>query len=210
MVLPTGPLALSQIQSEMGGTNPISMSEYYANAGTGYCSGISGIPSTGSSVSVSHFAGKSKTQVTTSASGAQLSYSGGSNIFTFASSGTFTVSGGTATVDSLVVGGGGGGGGYWCGAAAAPGASFITPLSRWQLKHTRSPSARAAAAARHRRAAGPAHRLRSTGRWGTVEAPALGGLSPLGVAGAEVAARHRLHQVAGRAAKDTAVVLGQI
>jgi hypothetical protein len=62
MVLPaTGnPISFSQIQTEMGGANPISMSEYYANAGAGYCSGISGIPNTGVSISYSQFQGKSK------------------------------------------------------------------------------------------------------------------------------------------------------
>jgi hypothetical protein len=62
MVLPTSgnQILFSQIQTEMGGTNPITMSEYYANSGTGYCSGISGIPNTGSVIACSQFQGKSK------------------------------------------------------------------------------------------------------------------------------------------------------
>jgi hypothetical protein len=63
MVLPTtgNAISLSQVQTEMGGANPTSMSEYYANASSGYCTGITGIPNTGASISCSQFLGKSKT-----------------------------------------------------------------------------------------------------------------------------------------------------
>jgi hypothetical protein len=61
MVLPsTGSISFSNIQTEFGGANPISLSEYYLNSGTGYTSGISGIPNTSSSISLSQFRGKSK------------------------------------------------------------------------------------------------------------------------------------------------------
>ena len=61
MVLPSASntISFSNVQFEMGGVNPISLSEYYANAASGYCSGISGIPNTGSSISMSQFWGKS-------------------------------------------------------------------------------------------------------------------------------------------------------
>jgi hypothetical protein len=64
MVLPTtgNPISFSQIQTEMGGVNPISMSEYYGNASPGYCIGTSGqnLPNIGSSISYSQFIGKFK------------------------------------------------------------------------------------------------------------------------------------------------------
>lgn len=56
----SGQISLSNIQGEMGGTNPIMLSEYYANAGSGYTSGISGIPNTGNQIKISNFYGKSK------------------------------------------------------------------------------------------------------------------------------------------------------
>lgn len=55
----SGPISFIDIQTEFTGANPISLSEYYANASTGYTTGISGIPNTGSSISMSQFYGKS-------------------------------------------------------------------------------------------------------------------------------------------------------
>ncbi len=61
MALPaTGALKFTQIQSVFGGANPISFSEYYLNAVTGYTTGTAGIPNTGTKISVSNFYGKSK------------------------------------------------------------------------------------------------------------------------------------------------------
>lgn len=62
MVLPTsGPLSLDDIQTEFGGTNPISLSEYYAG-GANVPSGTSGtngpVPSSGT-ISISDFYGTS-------------------------------------------------------------------------------------------------------------------------------------------------------
>jgi len=56
----TGTISLSQIQTEFGGTNPISMAEYYTNSGTGFTSGIAGLPATGTTISMSAFRGKQK------------------------------------------------------------------------------------------------------------------------------------------------------
>ena len=56
----TGPLSFTDIQKEFGGTNPISLGEYYSNATSGYTKTISGIPNTGSGLSLSTFRGKSK------------------------------------------------------------------------------------------------------------------------------------------------------
>lgn len=58
----TGPLSFTQLQTEFGGTNPISMSEYYTNATPSYTNGVAGIPAMGSLISVSHFSGKAKPQ----------------------------------------------------------------------------------------------------------------------------------------------------
>lgn len=57
----TGALALSTIQTEFGGSNPISLSEYYANgtyvpAGT---SGVNGAVPTSGTISISNFYGTS-------------------------------------------------------------------------------------------------------------------------------------------------------
>ena len=62
MTLPSsGPLAFSQIQSEFGGSNPISLSEYYRGGGlVPSHSNTSGIPSSGT-ISVNQFYGKSAT-----------------------------------------------------------------------------------------------------------------------------------------------------
>lgn len=55
-----GPIAYSDIQNEFGGTNPISISEYYQNANPSYTTGVTGIPNSGAAISVSHFQGKAK------------------------------------------------------------------------------------------------------------------------------------------------------
>lgn len=61
MSLPaSGPISFSEIQRVLGGSNPISLSEYYANAAGGYAAGVPGIPSTGVPIPVSAFRGKAK------------------------------------------------------------------------------------------------------------------------------------------------------
>lgn len=56
-----GPISFSNdIQTIFGGTLPISMSEYYANASTLYAVNVSGVPNIGSSYSVSTLRGKAK------------------------------------------------------------------------------------------------------------------------------------------------------
>lgn len=68
MTLPlsTSSISFSQLQTEFGGSNPISLSEYYAGSGLvaagtkGYPSGVeTAIPSTGSQVGLSNFHGAS-------------------------------------------------------------------------------------------------------------------------------------------------------
>ena len=56
----SGEISFANIQTVFGGTNPISLSEYYANANTSYTAGVSGIPNIGSAISLNQFYGKAK------------------------------------------------------------------------------------------------------------------------------------------------------
>lgn len=60
----TGTISLSKIQTEFGGTNPILLSEYFANSATGYTTGVTGIPNSttnpSTSIKLSQFYGKAK------------------------------------------------------------------------------------------------------------------------------------------------------
>lgn len=119
----SGTISLSQVQTEFGGTNPISMSEYYTNAVSGFTSGISGLPSSGTTVSLSVFRGKAKTQLSIPAEiviAGTTSTTIGTNerciVFPYSGSGTTKDYTFTTTedllCDILIVGGGGGGGNY--------------------------------------------------------------------------------------------------
>ena len=57
----TGPISFTQIQTEFGGSNPISLTEYYTNASGGYTTGVSGLPAIGSVINTAGFLGKAKT-----------------------------------------------------------------------------------------------------------------------------------------------------
>lgn len=60
MSLPsTGPISLSQVQTEFGGTNPISLSEYYYN-GSYITGNNTSVPSSGTTISMSNLRGKYK------------------------------------------------------------------------------------------------------------------------------------------------------
>jgi hypothetical protein len=63
MPLPTsGPLSLSDIQGEFGGTNPISLSEYYAGGGLvppGTTGTFGAVPTVGNPISIRNFYGTS-------------------------------------------------------------------------------------------------------------------------------------------------------
>jgi hypothetical protein len=58
--IPSGAVKFSDLQSVLGGTNPIKFSEYYANATEGYATGVSGIPNKNALIRMSVFRGKSK------------------------------------------------------------------------------------------------------------------------------------------------------
>lgn len=66
VVQSSGQLTFTDIQTEFGGENPISMSEYFQNSPSGYASNVAGVPSTGSQMTLSVFYGKAKAPVTTS------------------------------------------------------------------------------------------------------------------------------------------------
>jgi hypothetical protein len=66
MSVPTSNISFRDISNVFGGTDPISLSEYYANATPNYTSGVSGVPNIGSAISISQFSGKSKPVVSVS------------------------------------------------------------------------------------------------------------------------------------------------
>jgi len=59
----TGQISLSNIQTIMGGTNPISLSEYYQNGSSSFTSGISNIPNINSLIRLNFFRGKNKAAI---------------------------------------------------------------------------------------------------------------------------------------------------
>jgi hypothetical protein len=100
MPLPSsGPISLSDIQAEFGGTNPISLSEYYKGGAyvltTDYAPNV---PTSGT-ISLSNFYGARRTTLIT-----QTFTSVGDNLFTVPAGVT------NLTIVSMVGGGGGGGG----------------------------------------------------------------------------------------------------
>jgi len=76
MVLPdTGSISFQQIQTELGGSNPISLNEYYSDNSSRY-SYATAIPKTGNPISISHFRGVSKASVP-----AETTYSVGRSVY---------------------------------------------------------------------------------------------------------------------------------
>lgn len=92
------PISLLQIQTEFGGVTPVSISDYYQGAPSGYVTSVNYIPPgqipTSGPIAFSMFHGVTKL-----------------NYVIFYSSGTYTVPPGVTEVQVLAVGGGGGGGG---------------------------------------------------------------------------------------------------
>ena len=116
MAVPSTNTSLNDIQTEFGGSNPISISEYYSGgplvpAGSPAPNGP--IPSSGQ-ISIGEFRGSTKISYIT-ATGGTTSTASGFKYHKFTGPGTFTVSAlgtpGQNHVDVVVVGGGGGGGG---------------------------------------------------------------------------------------------------
>ena len=111
MPIPSSTASFTNIQNELGGTNPISLSEYYNVSGK-YGVGITGIPTSGR-ISVNNFRGKSKSiNVFISGTGNSLNIASDNSNFKYAyfsSNGTFSINK-DITCDILIIGGGGGGG----------------------------------------------------------------------------------------------------
>ena len=124
MALPSsGPLSLSDIQGEFGGSNPISLSEYYAGGGLvapGTTGTYGAVPSSGE-ISIRNFYGTSATPPFTPVTNTYTSGSGNETVPSGATSLTLTVVGaggyGGGSYSDFVSdvynsGGGGGGAGY--------------------------------------------------------------------------------------------------
>jgi len=77
MVLPdTGSISFQQIQTELGGSNPISLNEYYSDNSSKYSYTLTAIPKTGNPISISHFRGVSKVSVP-----AETTYNAGRSVY---------------------------------------------------------------------------------------------------------------------------------
>lgn len=61
----SGYIGLSNIQVEFGGQNPVNISEYYSDSASGYTTGVSGVPATGTVIWLSDFYGKAKPTTST-------------------------------------------------------------------------------------------------------------------------------------------------
>jgi hypothetical protein len=72
MVLSTGSISFNDIQNEMGGSTPISLNEYFRDNSSKYAYAVTAVPTTGNSISMSHFRGASKASVP-----AETTYSAG-------------------------------------------------------------------------------------------------------------------------------------
>jgi hypothetical protein len=68
----TGQVSLSNIQSVIGGTNPITLSEYYQNATQAFIRGISGISNINSQITLNFFRGKNKAAIIVQSGGTIL------------------------------------------------------------------------------------------------------------------------------------------
>jgi len=77
MVLPvSGSISFNDIQTELGGSNPISLNEYYSDNSSKYSYTLTAIPKTGNPISISHFRGVSKVSVP-----AETTYSAGRSVY---------------------------------------------------------------------------------------------------------------------------------
>ena len=142
MSLPsTGQISLSNIQTIMGGTNPIALSEYYQNASTGFTSGISGIPNINSVIKLSTFQGKSKPGIIVQSGGSILPQSIANTNDVYLS---FPHNGSQYTIQCLknitaqilVVAGGGGGGNSIGGGGGAGGLVYLSSYTLNQGQYT--------------------------------------------------------------------------
>lgn len=113
----SGSISLQDIQNEFGGSHPISFSEYYKNANTGYVTpNNTSIPNTGSAIRLNDFYGKERAALMryylvgagggggygmNDRSGSGRAGNGGSSTITIAGT-TYTASGGTGGLNGRV------------------------------------------------------------------------------------------------------------
>jgi hypothetical protein len=107
MALPSsGPLSLADIQGEFGGSNPISLSEYYAGGGlvpSGTTGTYGAVPSSGT-ISIQNFYGTQKFSISggsTFVDGSDTRLGAGSKTVTTSSASAGTIVGGTAPFSYL-------------------------------------------------------------------------------------------------------------
>ena len=128
MALPTSPISLSDLQDGYGGSNPISLSEYYAGGGL-VGSGSSGIPASGT-LSLSNFQGKEPFVIYYTGS-PTITTVGSDTVLKFTGNGTIRPVG-VKPLQALVVGGGGGSNGagnYQTGAGGGGGVSTSSSIT---------------------------------------------------------------------------------
>jgi hypothetical protein len=118
MAIPSsGPLAMTAIQTEFGGSNPISLSEYYAGGGlvgAGTTGTYGAVPSSGT-ISIRSFYGTSAGPPP------------GQQAFTSAGTYTWVAPALVTSVSVVVVGGGGGGSGQGSTVTSGTSSQFLTP-----------------------------------------------------------------------------------
>ena len=141
MAIPSsGAISLQTVQTEFGGTNPISIDEYYAG-GSFVQAGAVGtngpVPSSGQ-IALSNFYGTEKATFI-SASGGSTATVGQFKYHTFTGNGTFTISSTSNTfntIEYLIVAGGGAGGRQGGGGGGAGGAlesSFTASVTSYSV-----------------------------------------------------------------------------
>jgi len=112
MPVPSTTVSFTNIKTEFGGTNPISLSQYYNISGK-FGFNVVGIPTSGS-ISFNHFRGKTKALIiTASITGTNNTINSVSNnnnyrYAYFSTSGTFSINN-DMTCDIIIIAGGGGG-----------------------------------------------------------------------------------------------------
>ena len=140
--LPTaGQISLSNIQTIIGGTNPITLSEYYQNATSSFTSGISDIPNINSLIRLNLFRGKNKAAIIVQSGGTILpqSIANTNDLFlSFPHNGSqYTIQClRTITAQLLVVAGGGGGGNSIGAGGGAGGLVYLSSYTLNQGQYT--------------------------------------------------------------------------
>lgn len=130
----SGTISLSDLQTHLGGTEPIGLDEYYQNGADGYSAGLTGIPNTGSAISVNQFYGKQRNVpdinavVITMNGVTQTPILVSNNVYYYAftsATDTYAFSCSKSITCDLLLIGGGGGGSTNVGAGGGAGACIV-------------------------------------------------------------------------------------